>query len=387
MKQRSPSCPVFQYTRRDNCSPCFKILFTSYRGTAFPQESHAAECDVIVLFRGTFAEIAVKIGATGILPWNRLNEARHFGGRLVDSQFYGMEFSFDISDFRALPGIDRLSGLEGPALVRELRVFLGDVARGADIQVDGTLVTVSHPEPTRHEADEANRLYEKAGHRAHRGEFDKAVGIYRRVLELDPTRHEARRDLAMVLVEKGDAEEAKGLLLDVLKVNPRDVGALTILGNHYARVENDAETAERFFRRAIELNPEDATAHNSLGGMLCEKKLYDEALTHFDLALSQRPSFPQPRYGKAMVFLSQGRLPEARNVMGEIFVEADLTDSRNARMLESARESYLKFTNIIANENAAASAAASGELLQKAEEASGFRALVKREPLPGIQLG
>jgi len=298
-----------------------------------------------------------------------------------------MEFSFDITDFRTIPGVERLDGLQGDALVRELRTFLGEVARGADVRVDGTMVTVTHADPTNHEAAEANRLYEKATQRANRGEFQKAVGIYQRVLELDPTKHEARRDLAMVLVEMGQTEDAKGLLLDVLKINPKDVGALTILGNHYARAENDKETAERFFRRAIEVNPNDATAHNSLGGMLCEKELYDEAHTHFDLALAQRPGFPQPRYGKAMVFLSQGRLPEAKNALGEMFVEADLTDSRNARMMESARESYLKFTNIIANENAPASSDASSELLQKAEANSGFQALVKREPLPGIQLG
>lgn len=191
----------------------------------------------------------------------------------------------------------------------------------------------------------------------------------------------------MVLVEMGETEDAKGLLLDVLKINPKDVAALTILGNHYARVENDKETAERFFRRAIEVNPEDATAHNSLGGMLCEMKSFEEALIHFERSLTLRPDFPQPRYGKAMVFLSQGRMPEAKDALGEMFTASDTSDSRNARMLESARESFLKFTNIIANDNAGLSADASNELLQKAEVSSCFRATVNREPLPGIQLG
>ncbi len=298
-----------------------------------------------------------------------------------------MEFSFDISELRPLPGGDRLAHLQGEALVQELRVLLGDIAAGADIRVDGTHVTVTKAATSSSDSDEAGRLYEKAGQRAHRGEFQKAVGIYRRVLELDPTKHEARRDLAMVLVEMGETEDAKGLLLDVLKVNPKDVAALTILGNHYARLENDRDTAERFIRRAIEVDPEDATAQNSLGGMLCEKKLYAEALAHFNKALELRPEFPQPRYGKAMVFLSEGRLAEARDVLGEMFTASDLTDSRNERMLENARESFLKFTNILANDNAESSALAAAEFLKQAEVSSGFRAVVKREPLPGIQLG
>lgn len=283
--------------------------------------------------------------------------------------------------------MERLAGLQGEPLLRELRAFLGDVARGADIQVEGTFVTVTPTEPRKPDAEEADRLFEKAGQRATRGEFSKAIGIYRRVLELDPNRHDARRDLAMVLVETGEADEAKGLLLDVLKVNPRDVAALTILGNHYARAENDKETAERFFRRAVEVNPSDATAHNSLGGMLCEKNQLEEALVHFEHALTIRPGFPQPYYGKAMVFLSQGRIEEARDSLGRMFTSAELGDSRNARMLDSARESYLKFTNILANDRAAKSGEAAQTFLKQAEAASGFRAVVERENLSGIQLG
>lgn len=87
-----------------------------------------------------------------------------------------MEFTFDLSELRGLPGVDRLAGLEGDALVGALKEFLGDVGRGADIRVDGTLVTVSNPEPASNEAVEAQRLYEKAGQRAHRGGISKSSG-------------------------------------------------------------------------------------------------------------------------------------------------------------------------------------------------------------------
>ena len=134
-----------------------------------------------------------------------------------------MEFSFHISDLKkSLPAADRLSELSGTELVGALRNLLGKVAEDADLRIEGDLVTVIPASISQVSQAEVQRLYEKAGMRARKGEFEKAAGIYRRILELDPSHHNARRDLAMVLVETGDASGAKDLLLDVLKADPRD---------------------------------------------------------------------------------------------------------------------------------------------------------------------
>ncbi len=96
------------------------------------------------------------------------------------------------------------------------------MAKDADIAVEGDLVTVTPAPVGESGAAEAARLSEMAAMRARRGEFEKATAIYRRVLELDPSRHDSRRELAMALVEIGNASEAVDVLLDVLKLNPRD---------------------------------------------------------------------------------------------------------------------------------------------------------------------
>ena len=299
-----------------------------------------------------------------------------------------MEFSFLISELKkSLPGTENFDALTGAELQAALRRLLGAVAANADLRVEGDLVTVTPKPVSRVYLDEAQRLYEKAGMRARKGEFEKAAGIYRRVLEIDPSRNDARRDLAMVLVEMGDTEGAKNLLLDVLKANPTDVASLVILGNHYARSESDADTAERFFRRAVELKPGDANAHNSLAGLLCEKGRNEEALAEFDKALEIRPDFPQPRYGKAMVFLDQGRLQEGKLALADMFANADLADSRNAPMLKNARDAYLKFANIAANGSAAESSQTAEEFRTRTEEVSGFKVAVVRQPLPAVQTG
>ena len=121
-----------------------------------------------------------------------------------------MEFSFLISVLKkSLPGTENFDALTGAELQAALRRLLGDVAANADLRVEGDLVTVTPKPVSRVYLDEAQRLYEKAGMRARKGEFEKAAGIYRRILEIDPSRNDARRDLAMVLVEMGDTEGAK----------------------------------------------------------------------------------------------------------------------------------------------------------------------------------
>ena len=302
--------------------------------------------------------------------------------------FPAVTFSFSIDDLKkSLPNVAHFDGLDGDELVNTLRTLLGAAAMDADVTVADGVVTVTPKELPAFRTDEAARLNGKAGARAKSGEFEKAVGIYRKVLELDPSRHDARRDLAMVLVEMGHADEAKDLLLDVLKTNPRDVASLVILGNHYAKAEGDRDSAEQFFRRAVDIDPDDATAHNSLAGMLCEKGQNEEALAEFEKALTLRPDFPQPRYGTAMVYLAQGRMQEARTALGEMFEKSDLGDSRNLPMLRQARDAYLKFTNIIANDSAAESAKVAEELVSRARELSGVDLAIERQPLPGIQLG
>ena len=83
------------------------------------------------------------------------------------------------------------------------------------------------------------RLVERAVKRAREGDYKKAIGIYKRVLELDPSLHEARRDLAMTYMEIGDVENATNHLIEVLRLDPKDAWSWVVLGNLYIREKGD----------------------------------------------------------------------------------------------------------------------------------------------------
>jgi tetratricopeptide (TPR) repeat protein len=158
---------------------------------------------------------------------------------------------------------------------------------------------------------EAARLAEKGAKRAAAGDFAKAVEILKRALILQPSLHSARRDLAMSYAEIGDAENAANHLIEVLRLNPDDAWSWVVLGNLYLGPKNDAETAEKFFRKAIELKPGDPWALNSLAAIARTHDRYDEAIALFEEAIVANPEFANPYFGKAATLLTAGQPDES----------------------------------------------------------------------------
>jgi tetratricopeptide (TPR) repeat protein len=292
--------------------------------------------------------------------------------------------SFPIDDLRkSVPEAAGLDGLSGDSLIDALRQVLGKLSDGAAITVADGMVTLDFGDVPAANVMEAQRLYLKAATCAGKGEFPKATSLYRRVLELDPSRQDARRELAMVLLETGKPDDAVDTLLDVLKTDPRDARALVILGNHYARQDGQRDTALKLIRRACEVAPDDATAHNSLGGLLFEEKLTDQAVAEFNHAIRLDSKLANAYYGRSMVEMEAADWTAARNTLQSMFESGNLADSRLRRMLQAARDNFLKITNIIANDRASESFKASQELKAKAESVSGFPIVTTEKPLAG----
>ncbi len=88
------------------------------------------------------------------------------------------------------------------------------------VLVEGDNVSISFPKESTEAEAEAVRLAKRASQRAGEGNYEKAINIFKRVLELMPSLHLARRDLAMAYVEAGDIENAVNHLIEVLRLSP-----------------------------------------------------------------------------------------------------------------------------------------------------------------------
>jgi tetratricopeptide (TPR) repeat protein len=102
---------------------------------------------------------------------------------------------------------------------------------------------------------------------AGKGHLSKAVKLFKEVLAVIPESVDARRNMAKIYLEHNNLEKAKQLLYECLQIDPKDAWSCTLLGNIYARNENNPELASFFYDKCLEHHPEDAMVMTNYAGL------------------------------------------------------------------------------------------------------------------------
>lgn len=144
----------------------------------------------------------------------------------------------------------------------------------------------------------------------------QAIELYRRAIELDPDSALAHSRLAGALLFLGDLEAAEAHIFKALSLDPELSEVQHTRGLYfYARGNPDALAA---FKRAVELNPNNADALESYGYALWLHRYEDEAAPLFERAL-QLDRLSLPRYGAlGELFGKQGKTEEVHELIGRI---------------------------------------------------------------------
>ena len=208
------------------------------------------------------------------------------------------------------------------------------------VTVEGDEVVIQYPEEATAAQTEAARLAERAGKRAAEGNHDKAIGILKRVLELQPSLHKARRDLAMAYVETGDVDNATNHLVEVLRLDPLDAWSWVVLANLYIREKSDPETGEQFLRKALEISPANAWALNSLASVTFKRGQTDEAISLFEQAIKSNPELSNAYYGEAIVYHDLGQPDKSLATLERLFTNATKQDARSQPVYDGARQLF-----------------------------------------------
>jgi type IV pilus assembly protein PilF len=109
-----------------------------------------------------------------------------------------------------------------------------------------------------------------------------------------------RMELAGGYFEEGKVEVALDELKQVIAADPSFPDAYNLRGLIYMRL-NDSRQAEESFRRALQLNPRDASAHHNYGWFQCQTGRYPESVRSFEQALAN------PLYaGRSKTFMAMG---------------------------------------------------------------------------------
>ncbi|WP_394891177.1 adenylate/guanylate cyclase domain-containing protein [Mesorhizobium sp. AaZ16] len=154
----------------------------------------------------------------------------------------------------------------------------------------------------------------------------KAYEMFSRAVELDPYFALANANLAMTYMglhghSAAPAEvlnEAFAIASRALELDPQESHCHRVLGTVWMN-RRDYDRAEQHFRRAVELNPNDADRRMGLGYLLVLRGKIDEGLEWMQEARRLNPFPPvwyHPRFGVALYSL--GRFAEAAQEFAEI---------------------------------------------------------------------
>jgi tetratricopeptide (TPR) repeat protein len=142
-----------------------------------------------------------------------------------------------------------------------------------------------------------------------RGKRDEAIAEFRRLMTQDPKNVDLRTLLVMAYVAADRGAEARNILNEALKQNPRDHNAL--LQDSSIRIrEGDATGAEKELRQVLQARPDSAEAHLQMALVQRMKGLSNNERQELDDALRYNPALLPARLLIARNYL-HGQQPKA----------------------------------------------------------------------------
>jgi Tfp pilus assembly protein PilF len=183
------------------------------------------------------------------------------------------------------------------------------------------------------------------------GDLGRAEQLYRRVLEKDPADVNALVALAYYLDRRGQVEEAEQLLVSrpdlmdnarllvryarlvarsnvrlpvaaalaarAVELAPQDTAILQLAGHIVREQSYDLTAAERYWRMALEVSPDDANLQANLAQLLLARNDIQEGAALVQKALEHR-TMPMPLRLELLLYIAAHNLANADNAEAEI---------------------------------------------------------------------
>jgi len=112
------------------------------------------------------------------------------------------------------------------------------------------------------------------------GDAETAEQIYLAVLKKDPQNQLAHHRLGVLAAKRGQLDQAAGYLDAAAQLGSPSGALLNDIGFNLLMMDRLPE-AEATFRRALEIDPQNRSAHNNLGLVLGQTGRYEESLAQF----------------------------------------------------------------------------------------------------------
>ncbi|NOR39789.1 MAG: tetratricopeptide repeat protein [Gammaproteobacteria bacterium] len=161
---------------------------------------------------------------------------------------------------------------------------------------------------------EAEQLFHDADAHLAAGNIDAAMRCYQRLHRAEPENPEILNMLGVLTGQQNDPAKACQLIRKAIRINPGQASYYSNLGLAL-RGANELDEAVHAFRKAIELDPQLAQAHNNLGSTLKRRGELDAAIESYRQALHIDPDYRDAQLNLAGTLLRTGELAKARELI------------------------------------------------------------------------
>lgn len=120
--------------------------------------------------------------------------------------------------------------------------------------------------------------------------FKEAINANKKAIEFEPDNFDAWFNLALVLKNDSQIEESIEAYKKALLLNPYSYDANFNLGSIYYFIKNDPATAAIYFKKAVEIYPDDMNANYFLSISLIKIKNFKDGWKHYEYRISRETS-------------------------------------------------------------------------------------------------
>ncbi len=168
-------------------------------------------------------------------------------------------------------------------------------------------------------ADETTfALLEKGNQLFKEAKYDEALVQFQQFLEKNPNLYQIQVSIGDCYREKGEFDKAIENYNKVLELAKSDVTlgkemsakALSGIGNCYLK-QGKLPEAQNFFKQSIENSPKDEILAYNVGEIYFSNQGYDDAVRYFEIATQIRPEWPDPYKKLGDVYLNKAEMAKA----------------------------------------------------------------------------
>ena len=292
------------------------------------------------------------------LERGKISEAKAIYDRLSDLAVSDRVVMREVNDAYAMITIDR-GQWEKEVSFRQKTKTADETAKGGEKQEEKRETGIS--EDINERLSIANESIEKDPHNVdlhkelaklllEKGNTSEAISEYRKIASIDPKDVKAHETLAELYRKVGDVKKAILEYEKLAEFFPDRADILKTLAELYH--EQDAfDKAIEIYQKIIEITPEDTDAHETLGKLYEQTRFFNEAILQYEEALALDPERVKIEEELGNLYLRDGKTAKAiekfqnmvkkgkgnfdtYKVLGGLYIKE--------RMLDEAKEIYQK---------------------------------------------